>query len=243
MTLETKGISIQPLGGGGVAIDVEADIATSRKIRNACISGHMPGEEKRCPLCREARFNTLTSGHYSQAPNVQHIKDAIARAQTQGETASDDYRFMLEYLGIPPNHTDPTSLLVTPTPAVVGCSISDSSKEVKKFVVDVPAVKPLLLGDIHGRHSNISGKTSMLLAMLTSTFQDTSSKFHIVPFHYDPFVNRAERRKKKNKVDPIEIRVLKANGPVKHGDRNGPQYIKDIKPSGLLKKLVKKTEG
>jgi hypothetical protein len=73
------------------------------KIRNACVSGHFPGEEKKCPLCQRARFNTLVTGYYIDKPGLPQLRETIMRMIGEGRYDSEDYRFIMDYLGLPHN--------------------------------------------------------------------------------------------------------------------------------------------
>lgn len=66
-----------------------------RKLRNACFSGHFPGEEKRCPLCQEARFNTLVSGYHGDEPDQADIDRYLSNVETNN---AEDRAFVAGWL-------------------------------------------------------------------------------------------------------------------------------------------------
>jgi hypothetical protein len=66
-----------------------------RKLRNACFSGHFPGEEKRCPLCQEARFNTLVSGYHGDEPDQADIDRYLSNVETNN---AEDHAFVVSWI-------------------------------------------------------------------------------------------------------------------------------------------------
>jgi hypothetical protein len=127
-------------------------------------------------------------------------------------------------------------------PIVMGVDPAQPDVMVIHRLVHKPTVKPLLISDIHAGHRIPSGKMAVMFAALMASFP-TETMVLAEPRHLDPFENRTERRKKRNQVGNSTLRVVKgAHGPVKRGDKNATQFVKDVKPSGLLKGLIKKTE-
>lgn len=105
-----------------------------------------------------------------------------------------------------------------------------------------PVAKPLLIGDIHAGHRTQSGKMAIMMAAFMASFPSVTMVL-AEPLHLDPFTNRTERRKKRNQVGNSTLKVIKGtHGPAKRGDKNATQFVKDVKPSGLLKHLIKQTE-
>lgn len=71
-----------------------------RKLRNACLSGHMTGEEKKCVYCRQARFYTITSGYHGDMPELDEVEKILRQTEQ-----TEDRKFVLEYLELPEDAT------------------------------------------------------------------------------------------------------------------------------------------
>lgn len=78
---------------------IEPTAVEKRKLRQVCVSGHLPGEEASCWRCRTARFNTLVSGYWEDPPTLDQFTSYVAVA-VETSTALKDFQFVLEYLGL-----------------------------------------------------------------------------------------------------------------------------------------------
>lgn len=73
-----------------------------RKLRNSCLSGHMSDDERDvCRWCRQARFNTITTGYYGDSPSLQQLIECVAFLREK--RMAEDYVFVMQYLGLPDN--------------------------------------------------------------------------------------------------------------------------------------------
>lgn len=94
-----------------------------QKLRNACFSGHMAGEELKCPMCQKARFNALVAGYHGDTPTVEEVaKYLIAGIQPHAFTSSWQLRgfeAVCRWLKLPENPSeDDISKFVVRTRAI-----------------------------------------------------------------------------------------------------------------------------
>ncbi|BAW19007.1 hypothetical protein [Ralstonia phage RP12] len=71
-----------------------------RKVRNSCISGHTPQDVLKCSYCCQARFNTLVSGYYNDAPTIGQVEAYLGRKEFDDHHTRENHAFVLEYLGL-----------------------------------------------------------------------------------------------------------------------------------------------
>lgn len=202
------------------------------KIRNACVSGHTPGQAEKCKWCREARFNSTITNDYTQSPTIVQLQAAIQYAIGMGAAGDNDLLFIQDYLGLKVTG-DPVSV-VEHTPVFAG--IDPTHTPLSWVLARRPAVA--MVGDLHS--GNGSGK-SHLIEQLYKSMQSFSTFITIDGL--SDLNNREKRRDKATKDKADQGYVLKASpGKYKHGDKNATQFVKAVKPHPLLKGLVKKTE-
>jgi hypothetical protein len=71
-----------------------------QKLRNSCVSGHLPGGELNCPYCQKDRVYALVSGYYGDRPTPEELANYLLHSELDTSQKMTDYFAVLKYLGL-----------------------------------------------------------------------------------------------------------------------------------------------